>query len=432
MNILGGFVALSLLLAGAQFGYSVTGGDWVSYETDTHWVGKTSDYSVGGLGIATITYEWVTESEATAYLSISSWDGKTSSGYISISADEPSYYLIPGRAGPGDTVGNWTIDSVTTDFIAGEERELLVSLDTRVTQDRSEELRICWDRETGVMVEFSFEFDTADEYYFYHMMADETSLWPKVGLLLTIGLESDVVKIGEDIGLSARLVDESGNPVSGASLVCTVYGYTIFCTDQGNGYYSCSVDSSSFDPGNYLMTVEAEKTGYAPAQTSLSVDVERGFPIDLSDPSVQSIGGVIATILAYLVVRRVSSKKREEPPLPRQQTAVTAPEIRAATVQQGAAASEAHKAPAETRETPAPTRETVKSSEIMESYRALRRRYEKNEMDEDYFNKLVSEQAYLDDAGNRWRIGAESGRWYTLEGGSWVAKEPPETLQRKA
>ncbi len=458
MNVIRVIMILTLLSSLAQTGFNIGDGEWVSYETESVGVTKYDNYSTGGIGAATVYYERVSEVEAIAYIAFTSWDGSTSSGYISIGLDEPNYYLLPQGIGLGNKFDTWTISSMATEFIAGEERDLLVCEETRVTSEGFEEIRICWDKETGVMVELLLESDNLDEYTLWYMRTNATSLWPKTGLLLSVEAEKEVVRIGEDIILNAQLTDDSGNPLPGASLICNINGYMIFLIDNGDGHYTCSIDSSSFSSGEYTAVVEAEKIGYTPTQVDVSVGVEKGFPIDLSDPNVRNMGGVIILLSASILLRKASSRRKMKQPLPEQEPTPSQPEaknnrlkktttISKPSMETGKVCVSIKETPShrdretpttgtsrpshETEETHAPATEALSLSEIMESYKNLRERYSQNELDENEFRRLVGDHTYFDESGNRWRIGAESDSWYTLIGGSWATAEPPAKLYRR-
>lgn len=127
-----------------------------------------------------------------------------------------------------------------------------------------------------------------------------------VPLQVTIQLSTDSVTQGDVMTITALLKDDEGRPVEGAAIISTIGDKTVNLSDLGNGNYQAVVDTSDLPEGTYTVLVEAQKTGYIPAQMSENLAVEVG-PTDIS---WILYGGIAATIVAAAVLFLYIIKRR--------------------------------------------------------------------------------------------------------------------------
>jgi hypothetical protein len=73
-------------------------------------------------------------------------------------------------------------------------------------------------------------------------------------------------------------VDEDGNPVEDAVIHATVGGTAVLLTDQGNGNYVGSFDTSTLNTGSYTVAVTAQQDGYTASLQNLSLTIAAATP----------------------------------------------------------------------------------------------------------------------------------------------------------
>lgn len=64
-------------------------------------------------------------------------------------------------------------------------------------------------------------------------------------------------------------------------------------------------------------------------------------------------------------------------------------------------------------------------TQAMQSYWALKARYEAGSLSQAAFEEAVNSLQITDSQGRRWQIGAASSKWYRLDGAQWVEDSPP-------
>ena len=126
-----------------------------------------------------------------------------------------------------------------------------------------------------------------------------------IPLQITAQLSSDTVTQGDTVTVLAELKDDAGNLVEGAMVMATIGDLEVLflLSDQGNGNYEGTINTSIFKKGTYEIVVAAEKEEYEPVQTSLTLNVEVAAHWILYG----GIAAVVIIILSgalYLVKRR--------------------------------------------------------------------------------------------------------------------------------
>ena len=103
-------------------------------------------------------------------------------------------------------------------------------------------------------------------------------------LAVAAELSSSTVTQGDSLTVSAHVEDEEGAPVEGVSAVAVVGDYAVQLSDRGGGEYQASLETSEIPEGGHEVVVAVEGSGYASAQSAVSLTVEKkaagipGFP----------------------------------------------------------------------------------------------------------------------------------------------------------
>jgi len=114
-------------------------------------------------------------------------------------------------------------------------------------------------------------------------------------LQVAMQLSPETVTQGDTVTISATVKDDDGNPIEGAAVMATIDYKTINLSDQGNGNYQGTIDTSDFKEGTYDVVVTAQKVGYESAQTSKSLTIEAPIPWML-------YGGIAALVVIVMVI----------------------------------------------------------------------------------------------------------------------------------
>jgi hypothetical protein len=88
-------------------------------------------------------------------------------------------------------------------------------------------------------------------------------------------LSSDIISVGHDVIISARVTDDAGNALDGVTVTATIGDLEILfqLTACGNGNYQGTINTSMVHEGTYEIMVSAQKEGYKPVQVSLTLIV---------------------------------------------------------------------------------------------------------------------------------------------------------------
>jgi hypothetical protein len=95
---------------------------------------------------------------------------------------------------------------------------------------------------------------------------------------LTASLSSDAVTVGDAVTVSAHVVDEDANPVDDAVVEATIDGTTVVLTDQGDGNYAGSFDTTILTTGSYTVGVTAQQEGYTTSVQNLVLTIGAATP----------------------------------------------------------------------------------------------------------------------------------------------------------
>jgi hypothetical protein len=67
--------------------------------------------------------------------------------------------------------------------------------------------------------------------------------------------------------------------------------------------------------------------------------------------------------------------------------------------------------------------------DLEETYRRLRERLLRGELDEDSFKTQVEQLRFKDNQGDQWKIGSYTGQWYRYDQGKWIQAKPSKRQQ---
>jgi len=96
-----------------------------------------------------------------------------------------------------------------------------------------------------------------------------------IKMQISAQLSPDRVFQGDNVTVSAIIKDDAENLIEGATVTATIGDLEILflLADQGNGDYQGTIDTSIVKQGTYTIVVTAQKEGYEPSQSSLTVAV---------------------------------------------------------------------------------------------------------------------------------------------------------------
>jgi len=265
----------------ADYSVGVEVGDWVRYEVDAAWNGTSSSAPEWA------RYDWVkmivesvSGTDVTVLANIHYKDGKVENNTLSWNIETGGeMWIISADLEKGDPIAvgaDWIINDTTTRTYAGASRSVNFLSISQSSGESIVNATFYWDQATGVLLETSSNKTSPTENWMLRYTAVETSLWGPVPLLLAAQLSSDAVTQGDAVTISATVEDEGGTPVEGATVTATVgdLEVLILLSDQGNGAYQGTIDTSILREGTHEITVTAEKEGYRSAQVSLILTVE--------------------------------------------------------------------------------------------------------------------------------------------------------------
>lgn len=122
-------------------------------------------------------------------------------------------------------------------------------------------------------------------------------------LHVTLQLSTDTATQGDAVTISAVVQDLAENPIEGATVTVAIGGSTMSLSDQGNGNYQTTVDTSVLSVGTHAVTVTAEKEWCEPGQNSETLTIGAPTPWTLYGGIAAIVVGIAAVAL-YLVKRR--------------------------------------------------------------------------------------------------------------------------------
>ncbi len=108
--------------------------------------------------------------------------------------------------------------------------------------------------------------------------------------------------IEETVTITTALEDETGSPITGATVKATVSSIVLDMSDQGNGNYQATLNTANLGEGTFSITITAEKEGYISGQDTLSLQIQPK-PIDWILYGTIATLAVVA-IIALIILRR--------------------------------------------------------------------------------------------------------------------------------
>jgi hypothetical protein len=119
------------------------------------------------------------------------------------------------------------------------------------------------------------------------------------------GQEKTSFVLGEVCTFRVAVVDASGRPVEGATVLVQVGSLQVPVTHVGNGIYEGSLDTSQLGEGTFTVTVSASTPGYvSPSPQTFSISVSRTPPKGIPSWIVAVAVLVSAVAAVVLVLRR--------------------------------------------------------------------------------------------------------------------------------
>jgi hypothetical protein len=100
-------------------------------------------------------------------------------------------------------------------------------------------------------------------------------------------LSSDSITVGNDVTISAKVTNDAGNALDGATVTATIGDLEILflLSNHGDGNYQGTINTSIVREGTYEIAVSAQKEGYKPDQVSLTLIV--------MSPTLGGIEGIV-------------------------------------------------------------------------------------------------------------------------------------------
>ncbi len=272
-------ISVTPILA-AEYVVGVKVGDWVKYET-------TGTYDGTGTEPPWVRYDWlkfvvqnVSYSDIT-FLGVTHYkDGTEESNTLSLNVRTGGeMWIIAAGLEKGDPIAvgsSWIVNDTLTRTYIGASRSVNFLSISQSSGEGIVNATFYWDQATGVLLETSSNKTSPTETWMLRYEAIETNLWGPVPLQLSAELSKDTVTQGDIVTVSATVNDDLENPIEGATVTATIgdFEVLILFSDQGNGDYLAEIDTSIVGRGSHEIVVTAEKEGYGPSQTSVTLTVE--------------------------------------------------------------------------------------------------------------------------------------------------------------
>ena len=272
---------ISLLpVSAADYTLGVEAGDWVRYEATSSWDGTGTEPEWARYDWLRMEVQSVTGTDVAVLFSTHYKDGTEENSTLSWSVRTGGeMWIISADLEKGDPIAvgaNWIINDTITRTYAGASRSVNFLNISQAVEDAKSTTVFYWDQTTGVLLEVSSNKTSPTENWTLRYRAVETSLWGPSPLQVTAESSPDTVTQGDAVTVSAAVKDEAGNPIEGATVAATIGDLEILfgLSDQGNGDYQGTIDTSIIGKGTHEIVVTAQKGGYLSAQTSLTLTVE--------------------------------------------------------------------------------------------------------------------------------------------------------------
>ena len=112
--------------------------------------------------------------------------------------------------------------------------------------------------------------------------------------------------IGENATIKVKYINKVHNTgIEGATVWTTWNNQTIYFKDEGKGIYTANLTTSGYSPGNYSLTIYAEKTGYENA--ILNFNITFVHPTNVNMPNRTIIGNYETPIIIIIYYTDINS-----------------------------------------------------------------------------------------------------------------------------
>jgi PKD repeat protein len=115
-------------------------------------------------------------------------------------------------------------------------------------------------------------------------------------------LSALTVTKGDTVTITVEVKDDVDTPIEGAEVLATFGDETLALSDQGNGNYGCTIDTSILRKGTYEIIVTSEKVTYTPIQASIFLNIEMKKP-SISYEYVVAVV-IVASLILYIIKRK--------------------------------------------------------------------------------------------------------------------------------
>jgi hypothetical protein len=432
---------------GQEYSVGVKEGDWITYDVEiiNYYSMDTEYLDIDSLilSIDSVSGSYVSSTLTYLYSNGTSYDN-----YVDIDVSSGDYFwIIPSGLSEGDILWDWRVNYTLYLPFAGEDRWVNSVEQYYASEDYSEYFSASWDKETGILVELYLDYGYGYNGTILNLYVLETNIWPLSNLWLSTNLSSDTVQKGEALEVIVEVSDDDFVHVNDAEVKAIVQGEEYVLSNTRDGVYEGSIDTSSLDVGEHVLTITVDKERFISGSEDREFEVESFFQSEWFQ-YIAIIGSVIIISLIFASLRRWRKRKKEEtvprvkttapsasPPIqhPRQ-AKVSPPRPPLRTAEPIIEKSEDSELPIEFHEDIAEAEPDehkgtlVSTIHMVEKYKSLRKKYEEGLITEEVLDRELEELRFSDSKGNLWMIGKESGRWYRYNGVNWEFKEPPTEL----
>lgn len=297
----------------SEFPTSIRVGGWFKYEVDESVSGDEVD--------ASLTPEWIkmeildfSGEEVTANFTLHYPDDFEETAVLTWYVETGSeLWIIPARCYEGDIIGDWMIEATLTEYYLSENRLVNFASFDESYGAVTHIIDAYWDQETGILLELYEEFSSSEKTVYTSYVMTEANTWNPIPLQLWTDFSSYSVIKGGEATISARVSDDEGNPVEGATVIAAVSDTSTYLYDLGEGHYEGTIDTEDLNVRTYMVDVTAYKDGYQPIEASLTLEVKR---FDLTSwilyGGIATVGIVIASAMIYRSRAKKSSTPKKQ------------------------------------------------------------------------------------------------------------------------
>jgi len=123
-------------------------------------------------------------------------------------------------------------------------------------------------------------------------------------IFMQVGAQLSALTVtkGDTVTISVEVKDDVDTPIEGATVIASFGDEALALSDQGNGYYEGTIDTSIIKKGTHEIIVTSEKVTYTPTQASVFLNVE------METPSI-SYGYVVAVVIVASLILYIIKRK---------------------------------------------------------------------------------------------------------------------------